>query len=82
MRKEFEMTEEQLQRLYAASQPVTYMVIGGVPPRSPQENANAAWKQLGREMGFNYLSVRPIPQKGDRFFTAEESKQEESNAKT
>jgi hypothetical protein len=69
MRKEFEMTEEQLKELLDACKPVRYMVIGGRPPRSPQENANNAWKKLGKEMGFEYMTVKPS-EKGQRFFTA------------
>ena len=69
MRKEFEMSEEQLNKILAACKPVPYIIVGGIAPRSPQENANAAWKSLGKEMGFDYLTVKPT-QKGNRFFTA------------
>jgi len=72
MRREYEMTKEQLDRILEASKPVVYMVIGGIPPRSPQENANAAWASLGRELGFDYMTVQPVPGKDSRFFTAEE----------
>jgi hypothetical protein len=57
MRKEFEMTAEQEAKLLEACKPVPYMVIGGMEPRSPQENANDAWCALGREMGFDGMSV-------------------------
>lgn len=70
MRKEFEMTAEQEAKLLEACKPVPYMVIGGMEPRSPQENANDAWRGLGREMGFDGMSVEPS-HKGQRFFTAE-----------
>ncbi len=69
MRKEYEMTAEQEAKLLEACRPVTYMVIGGVMPRSPQENANDAWCALGREMGFDGMTVEPSS-KGQRFFTA------------
>ena len=46
-RQEYEMTEEDLQIILDACKPVPYMIIGGVAPRSPQENANAAWERLG-----------------------------------
>ena len=49
---------------------IPYMVIGGVVPRSPQENANAAWIELGREMGFAGMTVQPVGS-DDREFTAE-----------
>lgn len=70
MRKEFEMTEKDLETLMESCKPVPYMVIGGVEPKSPQENANDAWQLLGAKMGFDYTTVRPNG-KGDRFFTAE-----------
>lgn len=70
MKTEFEMTEEQLKRMMQACQPVRYMVVGGIPPRSTQENANAAWQSLGREMGFIWNTVEPSP-RGERFFKAE-----------
>ena len=51
MRKTYTMTQEQYDTLLAAMQPVPYMIIGGVAPRSQQENANDAWKRLGDELG-------------------------------
>ena len=65
------MSEEDLETLLESCKPVPYMIIGGHPPRSPQENANSAWRLLGAKMGFDYMTVKPIPGKGDRFFTAE-----------
>jgi hypothetical protein len=65
------MAEADLQQILDACKPVLYMVIGGIEPRSPQENANAAWAELGTRMGFHAMSVRPIAGKGMRFFTAE-----------
>ena len=69
-RQSFEMTEEQLQRLYTACRPVPYIVMGGVEPRSQQANANDAWESLGLEMGFDAMTVQ-ADRRGDRFFTAE-----------
>lgn len=71
MRKEFMMTKEQLDKLLDACKPVPYMVVGGIAPRSSQENANAAWARLGEEMGFEPMSVRPVSGKGMEVFTAE-----------
>jgi hypothetical protein len=71
MAKEFEMTEQQLNRLLDSCKPVPYMIIGGILPRSPQENANDAWMLLGREMGFEWDTVEPVYGKSNRFFTAE-----------
>jgi len=70
-RVEFQISDEQLAVLMEASKPVTYIVVGGMPPMSPQENANRAWEALGLEMGFQYMTVRPIPGKDQHFFTAE-----------
>jgi len=81
MRKEYELSKEQLDGLMDACKPVTYMVFGGRPPSSPQENANRAWGNLGSEMGFEYMTVRPISGKDVSFFTVEETKaREEENA--
>ena len=71
--RDYEMTQEDLDALLNAMKPVPYMIIGGVAPRSQQENANAAWKALGEKMGFDYMTVRPNG-KGDRFFTARSTK--------
>ena len=70
MRKEYEMSKDQLEKIMEACEPVPYIIIGNVQPSSPQENANRAWERLGIEMGFDYMSVEPT-NKGDRFFTAE-----------
>lgn len=68
------MTEEQHRRIIEASQPVIYITgSGGEPPPSPQENANRAWRQLGEELGFEFMTVRPVPGKSDYYFTAEPS---------
>jgi hypothetical protein len=73
MRKEFEMSAEQEAELLTACRPTPVMYLsGGVPMGpSPQENANAAWCALGKELGFDGMTVRPVPGKGLRFFTAE-----------
>lgn len=68
--KEFEMTQEQLDKLLDSMKvPPMVMLQCGSPP-SRQEMANYAWGELGKEMGFSAFSVRPSS-KGDRFFTAE-----------
>jgi len=70
-RKAFEMSQEDLDKILDACNPVPYMVIGGYEPKSPQENANIAWEALGQKMGFDYLTVEPDTQgRGNRFFTA------------
>ena len=69
-RVEYELSEEDHAALLEACQPVPYIVVGGYPPSSPQQNANAAWAALGRKMGFNGGTVQPVVGKSQRFFTA------------
>jgi len=73
MRQDFEMTEDDLAELLRASRPVPAMFLSGGRPMfgTPQENANAAWERLGKKMGFKPMTVKPIPGKGHRYFSAE-----------
>lgn len=70
-RIEYEMTLKEEEEILDACKPVRYMVIGGIPPRSPQENANAAWENLGKKRGFKHMTVKLDPKGRQRFFTAE-----------
>lgn len=74
-RQEYEMTEGDLATLLEASKPTPAMYLSGGMPMtsSPQENANRAWSELGKRMGFDPMTVRPVPGKSQRFFTAEAS---------
>lgn len=70
-RTNYEITEEDMKELLAACKPTPVMMIGSyVPAAGPQENANRAWQRLGEKMGFDYMTVRPIDGKGQRFFSA------------
>ena len=71
MRKEFRLTPEQKAKILEASKPVPAMFLsGGIPMAgTPQENANRAWRFLGEELGFDYMSVMPS-NRGDDYFTA------------
>jgi hypothetical protein len=71
MRKEFKMSEEQLSKLLDACIPVKMIALQCGTPSSPQENANAAWCALGRELGFDGMTVQPVLGKTNRFFNAE-----------
>lgn len=73
LRRQYELTDEQLSRLLDACKPTPVMYLSGGMPMGPsqQENANSAWAALGREMGFDPWSVRPVPGKSQAFFTAE-----------
>ena len=74
MRREFELTKDQLSELVEACKPVPYMIFGGREPASPQENANRAWEKIGSELGFRHMTVQPMRGKSVSFFTAEEIK--------
>ena len=50
MRKNFEMSEEQMNKILEASKPIPYIIVGGIGPPSQQEMANSAWEKLGKEM--------------------------------
>jgi hypothetical protein len=73
VRKEFELTANELETLLDACKPTPVMYLPGGQRMfdSPQENANRAWKALGKKHGFDGMTVRPISDKSDRFFTAE-----------
>lgn len=71
LRKEFRLTAEQKAKLLEAMKPVAYIAVAGHPPISQQENANHAWQTLGQELGFKFMTVRPVPDKSDDYFTAE-----------
>ena len=70
MRQAFEMTQEQLDTLLEACKPVMMIALQCGNPGSPQGNANDAWCSLGKEMGFDGMTVQPDG-KGNRFFSAE-----------
>jgi hypothetical protein len=69
-RKKYEMSDQQLAELLEACKPVPYLVVGGMVPASPQENANRAWKRLGDELGFQWDTAEPLPHDSQKFFTA------------
>lgn len=72
IRQEFELTEEQFAKLLDASKPTPAMTDshGNYLFGTPQENANRAWAALGTELGFDYMTVRPVSGKSNRYFTA------------
>lgn len=70
MKKEFEMTEQDLNEILESCKPVPYLLPNCGRIRTPQENANSAWENLGNKMGFDFMTVEPTS-KGDRFFLAE-----------
>jgi len=75
-RTEYEMSTEDLSILLNACKPVVAIKVGNYVPSGPQENANRAWALLGKKMGFDPMTVRPVDGKGQRFFTAVPSETE------
>lgn len=72
MRKEFEMTKEELDEILKASESIPLIMLQcGMPP-TPQERANAAWRELGKKRGFDWKTVRPVSGKSQNTFVAEE----------
>ena len=69
MRQTFTITQEQYHVIIEACKPVPLIMLQSGMPPSPQENANRAWEQLGKELGFAYMSVKPGGNKLE--FTAE-----------
>ncbi len=74
--KEYEMSKGQLTKLQDACKPVAMIALHCGTPTSPQENANNAWKSLGKELGFDYMTVQPINGKGPEFFSANPIKED------
>ncbi len=71
MKQRFDMTSEQLEKILKACKPVPLIMLQcGMPP-SPQQSANAAWLALGNEMGFDHMTVEPIPGQPQTVFMAE-----------
>lgn len=77
-RTNYEMTKEDLEKILEACKPTRVMCLNGGTPLggNQQENANSAWKALGEKLGFDYMTVRPIEGKGQRFFSAVPSETE------
>lgn len=73
MRKEFEMTPDELKELLEACRPVPAIMLQCGNPTSQQEHANIAWRSLAAKRGFDWETVQPVPGKGMAFFTADAS---------
>lgn len=73
MKKEFEMTQDELNQMIAISQAksMPVMKIGNVTTGDEkQESANDFWKRLGEKYGFIWDTAEPISGKGYTFFKA------------
>jgi hypothetical protein len=71
-RREFQLTDEELEELLQSIQAVPLIVLQAGMPKSPQERANDAWCKIGKAKGFDGMSVRPSAAHPDNplFFTA------------
>ena len=69
--KEFKMSKEDLAAMLEAMKPVPIMQIGSVNPYDVwEQNARNMWQSLGKKMGFDYETAKPVPGKGPAFCTA------------
>ena len=68
-RREFEMTQAQLDKMIEAMKSPPLIMLQCGAPTSRQELANIAWGDLGKEMGFDGMTVEPSSG-GMRFFSA------------
>jgi len=72
-RREYELTDKQFAAFVIAinnARNTPAMMIGGTLPSSPQDVAYREWANLGKEIGFEPMTVKPVRGKGERFFTA------------
>ena len=68
-RTEYQMTQEDYDKIIEACRPVPMIMLHIGPFRSQQDNANDAWAELGSRMGFESMTVLPS-EKGKLYFTA------------
>ena len=71
MTQEYQLNESQLKKLLDAGKSTPCIMVGGYVPATPQENTNRAWGELGKELGFQPMTVKPVPGKPMKFFTAQ-----------
>jgi hypothetical protein len=66
----YRMTDAERKALLDASKPVPYMVIGGVPPSSPYDNAMRVWREIANRVGCEVDSIEPASTGDDHDFKA------------
>lgn len=69
-RTNYEMAEKDLKEFLDACEPMPSIITKGYTLPILQENANRIWQKLGKKMGFDAATIRPINGKGYRFFSA------------
>lgn len=70
--KLFEMTMDDMDKIKEVAKPIPLIMLQCGRSSTQRERVNAAWKSLGDEMGFDYMTVSPS-QLGDSFFEAKET---------
>lgn len=73
LRQEYEMTSEQLDALVKDTDVIRSLPLIMLQCETfitLQKTANRAWETLGKELGFEYMTVKSS-KRGQRFFTAE-----------
>ena len=58
MREQFEIPEKYAKRLDSIAR-VPVIAVGGIP-YDHQKNANYVWQEMGKELGFDWRTVRPV----------------------
>ena len=76
MRVEYAMTQADLDALKEAARPVPLIALQCGMPMSPQEKANALWRQLADQMGFRWDTVRPAEAAARAWLAAREPARE------
>ena len=71
MRKQYEMTQRQMNEILDASKPIPAIMLQCGPVSTPQANANRAWAALGETMGFKPMTVERVSGRSPRVFSAE-----------
>lgn len=64
LRKRFVMSDKQLKTILRACTPVG-------DPQVQKDNIEAAWRKLGKHMGFDHMTVKTLPDEGDNYFEAD-----------
>lgn len=69
-RERYHLSAAQMERLLEASKPSPMIMLQCGNPMSPQEKSNLVWISLGKEMGFQAMTVKPDGSGDAHAFTA------------
>lgn len=71
-RKEYELTASELEDMIKLQEVErTAIETNSSYEARKHRRTNHAWQMLGQRMGFKWDTVKPVPGKSQRFFTAE-----------